>query len=241
MTSFLPNLHSKLRHAQGDGLYPLRDIPIGQHKTYPRMKQLVLPTPLELLNPLSKVLNKRRSFDSCEDGALTVQEWSTLLGAALGKHGNSEKRNYPSGGGLYPIETYLVVHKFADTEESGVFHYNPTAHTLEHLWELPADFDIEKLILNGKDFPSASIIIFTSVWKRSSIKYGDFTYQLALLEAGHMSENVLLTATAINVGARPLAGFDDGLMAGLLDINEKLEQGVLAIAVGQEKVTIIDE
>jgi SagB-type dehydrogenase family enzyme len=244
MTSFLSKLHKELRSRRlnqlATGEDVLHTVPEERHKTYPRMNRLSLPSPVSLENSLSEVLNKRRSFTSSSTGALTIQEWGTLLGTSLRKHQDSTKRNYPSGGALYPIETYLVIPKFADAGESGVFHYHPTAHALEHLWGLPLDFSVEKLIPNAGGLSAASVLLFTSVWGRSSKKYGDFSYLLALLETGHMSENVLLTATALDLGSRPFAGFDDALAARLLDIDEAFEQSVLAIAIGQETVSSPD-
>jgi len=223
MTSFLHNLHIELRHGRssrrGASVDDQQDASEGLHKEYPRMHRVVLPPPSHLTKSLSEVLDRRHSFISCTEGPLTIQEWSTLLGTALRKHPNSTKRHYPSGGSLYPIETYLIAPKITDAKESGVFHYHPTAHALEHLTELPTSFDMEKLMPNHGGLSTASVILFTSVWDRSAVKYGDFAYVLALLEAGHMSENVLLTATAMDLGARPLGGFNDVLAVHLLDID----------------------
>jgi len=64
------------------------------------------------------------------------------------------------------------------------------------------------------------------VWKRSSPKYGDLAYQHALLEAGHMSENILLVGCALDLEVRPHAGFDDFTTCTTLDLDEEEEQAV---------------
>jgi SagB-type dehydrogenase family enzyme len=78
------------------------------------------------------------------------------------------------------------------------------------------------------------MIVFTSVWNRSSAKYGDLAYQHALLEAGHMSENILLVAGALHIGTRPYAGFDDAILEQLLDLGDG-EQIVHTITVCKSK------
>ena len=75
----------------------------------------------------------------------------------------------------------------------------------------------------------STLIVLTGVWGRSSAKYGDFAYLLALLEAGHMSQNILLVATALNLQTRPMMGFDDDIIPQLLDLDPEEEQPVLSI------------
>jgi SagB-type dehydrogenase family enzyme len=112
---------------------------------------------------------------------------------------------------------------------SGVFHYHPKAHALEFLWETPPSFTTEQ-VLHGTDTPRAPmLIVFTSVWDRSSIKYGDLAYAHGLIEAGHMAENILLMGTALSLGMRPIAGFDDVMLQTLIDLPEGIEQPVYAI------------
>ncbi len=73
-------------------------------------------------------------------------------------------------------------------------------------------------------------MVFTSVWGRSTPKYGEHAYSLALLEAGHMSQNALLVAHALGISARPLGGYFDDELTALLDIEPDREQPVHVIA-----------
>ena len=45
------------------------------------------------------------------------------------------------------------------------------------------------------------------MWGRTGKKYGDFSYYLGMLEAGHVAQNILLTASALRIGARPIGRF----------------------------------
>lgn len=195
------------------------------------MEQIALPEPRDLATTLEHALNTRASVISNHPGApLSLGEYGTLFGLSLRAHADTHKRRYPSGGALYPIEGYMICDAI-DGTEPGIFHYNPTRHVLERLWELPESVPIKNLVPQPEDHAFSSLLVFTSVWQRSSAKYGDLTYSHALLEAGHMSENVLLVATALGIRARPMAGFRDDYISKLLDLNDELEQPVHTITL----------
>ena len=197
------------------------------------MERIILPSPASLSRSLEDALNERVS--TMREGGtepLSLTDYGTLLGHALKQRPESLHRNYPSGGALYPIETYLIATSF-EGASAGVYHYHPSAHALERLWDLPRTFDMTKLVPQPDFLLPSAVLIFTSVWKRSSAKYGDFTYSLSLLEAGHMSENILLVAGALGLESRPMAGFSDQLAAELLDIETELEQSVHSITLSK--------
>lgn len=177
---------------------------------------------------LHEALHARVScFECASDRALSASELGTLLGNALGMR-DKTRRNYPSGGALYPIETYLIG-TVLEKYPSGVFHYNPTVHALEFLWETPPSFIMSDVIRATNVSLTPILIVFTGVWNRSSIKYGDLAYSHGLIEAGHMAENILLAATAMSMGTRPIAGCDDRTLTTLLDLDERVEQPVYSI------------
>ncbi len=230
MSSFIPDLHKDLRSALSGRRGATRhanDVPCGAHKEYPRMERIPLSN-TAIATSLSDAFRARQSFADPKDApALSLDELGALLGG-LRRHENSLRRMYPSGGALYPIETYIVNTEMEDGK-SGVFHYHPTAHALERLWDAPPGLAMSSLVLKPGAPQASSIAFFTALWERSSAKYGDFAYMLSLLEAGHMSENVLLAAAALGIHARPVMGFRDEIVLSLLDIDERLEQPVLSI------------
>lgn len=106
---------------------------------------------------------------------------------------------------------------------------------LEKLWDLEQGLDAQSLAPQPEYISFSSVIIFTAVWSRSSAKYGDFAYNLTLLEAGHMCQNVLLAATAIKLRSRPMAAFNTKLGEQILDLDIAQEQAVYAIILGSKK------
>jgi len=231
--TFITSIHDYIRSslALRRGSLVRHDfVPTGLHKEYPRMVRISLPEPAPLTMPLHEVLHKRISSPvSITDRALSLQELGNLLGHSLGMS-DEKRRHYPSGGALYPIETYLVGN-IIEGYPSGVFHYHPKSHALEFLWETPASFAMSNILRSPEIALAPQLIVFTSVWNRSAAKYGDHAYSHGMLEAGHMAQNILLVATALSMHTRPIAGYNDTVISELLDIDPRLEQPVYSIVL----------
>lgn len=200
-------------------------------KEYPRMPRVELPACRDIDTSLSSALTNRESYRTCVPGTLiSLDDVSTILGNSL-RETVANRRPYPSGGAKYPIETYLIA-RGINSLPRGIFHYAPKTHALEHLWDIP----VETHIFSGsaKDEwaeHAPAIVVFTALWERSYVKYGDFSYLLTCLEAGHMAQNILLTAGALNIGVCPMAGFNDSSVGMLLDIDASREQAVHSVVL----------
>ena len=231
--TFISHIHSDLRRS----IITRRNAgadedasPSIEIKSYPRMKHIALPEPEPSSATLADTLLQRVSSPGIEPVAHSLQTWGTLLGMSLRIRSNSFKRPYPSGGGLYPIETYLISESIANVRSS-VFHYDPAAHALDILWSMPPNIFIRDLFRNEPETAPSTLVVFTSVWDRSAGKYGDFSYILSLLEAGHMSQNMQLVATSLRLAMCPLGAFNDETVTRLLDIDTQHEQAVHVLAL----------
>lgn len=231
ISSLITHIHSHIRNTlttRGGSSERPDKVPMGLHKEYQRMIPVPLPKAEELAMSLRKALELRASSSvSVTDRPFSLNEMGTLLGNSLGMR-DGIHRHYPSGGALYPIETYIIG-KAIEGYPSGVFHYHPKDHALEFLWETPKSFKMSDIIRSPKTALAPLIVVFTSVWNRSSSKYGDLAYSHSLIEAGHMAQNILLVATALSIGTRPIAGYDDKVVTELLDLDEQIEQPVYSI------------
>ncbi len=241
MSRFISQLHSLIRSARttkrGASMQPDM-VKTGQHKSYERMMQIPLPTPAALDFSLTRAIKERRSFngDARSTEPFSSNEIGTLLGVSLGVHTDGHRRHYPSGGALFPIETYLIGNVLSG-QTPGVYHYNPTAHALEHLWDVSESFSTLDITTTTGVPQGSLLVMFTGFWERSSAKYGDLAYLHATIEAGHMAQNILLVATALSLSARPVAGFKDDEVATLLDIDKNTEQPLYAIVLAHTSDT----
>lgn len=220
----------------------IKDIPqswIKIHfKTYPRLDRVKLSDIKISTNKLIEILRKRRSTRQFSGIPISKKEFYHLLFLSSGithldKNLDYSKRSYPSGGTRYPLEVYPVILN-CEGIKKGLYHYNVKENSLELLlnedlsgW-LVKNTGGEKWIMN-----TAVVFVITAVLDRVRVKYGDRGYRLALIEAGHLSQNILLLATELGLGGCPLAGFIDSEVNKLLDINLQKEVALYMIAIGK--------
>lgn len=199
----------------------------GVSKEYVRFPHISLPTPS---SPLS-LLEAARRRSSCRDttnNPPTIEQLGELFGIAMKQHEGGIHRPYPSGGALYPIEAYIIG-KIGD-QGNHVYHYQSGSHSLEKLWPVK-DEDMSEVIKGSANQICPAVIVLTSRWFRSEQKYRDFSYNLSLLEAGHVAQNILLSSVAANLCTCPIGGFDEKIISRLLDLFPNEEDPVYVITI----------
>jgi SagB-type dehydrogenase family enzyme len=202
------------------------------------------------LIPLSRPALPARRFDevvagrfSCRrfsDGPVPLEQLSTLLWSAYGVTGRSHfgplellERPVPSGGGLYPLELYAIVRN-VPALDPGVYHYVPLYHGLERLRDVTLPKRLVTYLFMGQHYAAdaAVVAVLTAVVSRSLWKYADRGYRYILLEAGHVAQNLNLTAAALELGSCNLGGFFDDELAGLLRVDVEGELPLYGVALG---------
>jgi SagB-type dehydrogenase family enzyme len=185
---------------------------------------------------LDDVLRRRRSARRFAEAPLAEAQLSALLHAGYGVTGRLDDgvaarplRTAPSGGGLYPLDLYLALQR-ADEVEPGLYRYDPLDHALEALGP-PADLG------RASPYPelvgdAGAVVLVTAAFWRSRFKYGLRGYRFTLLEAGHVAQNLLLAATALDLGAVVLGGFYDGRVDDILGLDGVDESTLIAVCIG---------
>lgn len=237
----------KLFHAK-TGLYPSKEtrnkeMDVPRTKSYPRFPRTLLPVPWDVSARLSDTLLKRASPDTFE-GMFppSIHELSTLLALSARERTDTipdgpQRRPYPSGGGLFPIETYVAYTRDAESD-GGLFHYDSQAHALERLF--PRERGREQFTRLRESFVderaslAPAFILLSALWGRTMHTYGDFGYRLVLLEAGHLAQNILLSGAALGLHARPIAGLDENALGETLGLSGDSETPLYAIALGKK-------
>jgi SagB-type dehydrogenase family enzyme len=168
-------------------------------------KLVRLPPPRECSQiSLEEVLSKRRSIRAFDSAALALEEIGQLLWAAQGvTQKNDGRRTAPSAGALYPLEMYVSL-------ESGVYHYLPRSHEIVRIRETDVHKEIWRAALRQESVREApAVFVIAGVFERTTWKYGERGRQYVYLEAGHAAQNLLLQATALDLGAVPVGAFLD--------------------------------
>jgi SagB-type dehydrogenase family enzyme len=206
-----------------------------RYKTYPNAPHIALPEPRGYRGlSLEEAIETRRSIRDYGAEPLSLEELSRLLHAAQGI--TAPRRGFrtaPSAGALYPIETYTVVNDVAGLE-AGLYHYAVLDHRLERLQagNLRGAMTIAGI---GQEMLGRAQVCFvlSAIFQRLRWKYRERTYRYALLEAGHIGQNLYLSATSMGLGACAVGAFLDDQLNDLLGLDGEEEAALYVISVGQ--------
>jgi SagB-type dehydrogenase family enzyme len=182
--------------------------------------------------PLGEALRVRAS--GLAAGAVPAGRLATILDAAYGcRPGDAGlRRPVPSAGALYPLELYAVVRAVADVA-AGVYHFDPYDHRLERLGAGdPSSRLADALFEPALAELTGCALVVTAVFPRTRFKYGQRGYRFALLEAGHLGQNVLLVAAAVGLSALPYGGFYDRRTDALVGADGLDECTVAVLLIG---------
>lgn len=193
----------------------------------PTLQIIVLPTPrLKGTLTLEEALSERRSVREFTEEQLSVEEIGQLLWAAQGITHPAGYRTAPSAGALYPLEVYVIT-------QEGVYHYDAQGHRLNI--HLPGDVrpTLHSASLRQAPVLSApAVFVVTAVYERTEKKYGEErSARYVQLEAGHAAQNLLLQATALDLGAVPIGAFEDDKVKTALSLPND-QQPLYLIPVG---------
>jgi len=212
------------------------------YKSYPRFEQVRLPVEIKISKlPFEKILLSRRSIRDFTGAYISLEELSYILyfsaGISVkGEDWNEALRMYPSAGARYPLELYVTTLKVRNIDP-GVYHYNVKRHSLERLFVDEREKIINKMvrICCDQEFIKRSSVVFiiTAVFRRTTLKYGERGYRYVFIEAGHLAQNIYLTATAIQLGCCGIGGFLDDEVVALLDLERLEERPIYLLAVGK--------
>ncbi|MFL3867495.1 thiopeptide-type bacteriocin biosynthesis protein [Streptomyces griseobrunneus] len=196
---------------------------------------------------LRTVMNSRVSRRGSLTGPLDAATLGTLLwGAHASGHESvlrfadggerlMRHRPYPSAGALYTAGLRLIA---LDVEGlvPGTYQCVPDRRSLRYVGPAPALDDIRSLssyLSRSEDDPDGivpdALPVVLGLYAdlgRLRERYGLRALRLGLLEAGHLAQSLLLTATALRLGTTPLGGFRDDLaheVFGLDDLDQPLQ------------------
>ncbi len=195
-----------------------------------------LPAPKERAGPsLWTAMGTRRSRRNFAPQPMKREELSQIMWAASGITAEAQGlplRTAPSAGGLYPIETYVVVNRVHGME-SGVYHYFPPDHTLELLRTGDYSRAVAHAALDQKMAINASIVlIWTAVVERARWKYRQRAYRYIYLDAGHIGQNVALAAEGMGMGCCAIGALYDDEVNDLVAADGEEETAVYMTCVG---------
>jgi putative peptide maturation dehydrogenase len=204
---------------------------------------------------LDDLLERRatcRNFDLVQP--VSAAQLSTSLKRVFGVQGMEElapgavalKKNHPSGGGLHPVEAYMVLQR-VEGLVPGLYHYNVEAHALDLLRELSFDETrtFAMTAVAGQEYFAEApvMVVMVARFARSMWKYRNHPkiYRAILLEMGHISQNLYLTATEMNLGAFITAAINEVEIEQAFGLDPMIEGPLCVCGFGaraKERTTI---
>lgn len=205
----------------------------GQVKDLPRDFES-----LQMNRNLTELLTTRCSHRVYSEETMSLLQLSFLLWATQGVKEIRGKRyatlrTVPSGGARHGFETYLLV-KNVDGLAPGAYHYLPMTHSLEFLGEVPDYSETVSETLVGQKWAAKANVIFywSFVPYRCEWRYGIYAHRVALIDAGHLGENLYLACESAGLGTCAIGAFDDKSCNQLFSLDGEEEFVVYTAPVG---------
>jgi SagB-type dehydrogenase family enzyme len=214
----------------------------GNYRAYPEAPRIAVSTSVpDRLRTFHGLTHSRRSSRDYGGPPVGRGTFDALLHTACGVTGamtwagrDVQLRAYPSSGALYAVEIYPVVLRVEGLLPA-VYHYRASENVLEIVRPgidpsliVGAALPVERDMVAG----AAALLCLTGCFPRHEQKYGQGGYRMLVAEAGHISQSLILAATALGLNARPFGGVFDDLVNHDLGLNAAEEQFLLAVLVG---------
>ncbi|WP_367344781.1 putative peptide maturation dehydrogenase [Stenotrophomonas bentonitica] len=153
------------------------------------------------------------------------------------------KKNVPSGGGLHPTETYLLVQR-VEGLAPGLYHYHPVQHalvTLPRHCDRPLQ-DVAEAMLSGQDWFSnaAAHLVLVPRFARTNWKYRNHAkaYRALLLDVGHLSQALYMAATEAGLAAFVTAAINEIDTEAVFALDGVTQSPVAIVGVGWRSDTL---
>ena len=185
---------------------------------------------------VEQAISQRRTVRAFMSTSLELQQLSQLLWAAQGITGKGGfMRAAPSAGALYPMDVYVAVGKGSVAQtEAGVYHYQPKGHAMSLVVRGDLREALSRASLSQMWMANAPIsFVITAEYERATGKYGKRGVRYALIEAGHIGQNLFLQAEALGLKAGIVGAFHDNEVIRLMSIPSSHEP-LLIMPVGYQ-------
>jgi SagB-type dehydrogenase family enzyme len=172
------------------------------------------------------------------EAPLTLAELGRLLeltNGVTGRVGGTLLRAAPSAGALYAGEVYVLAERVTDLAP-GVYFYDVPEHALLRIRPGRSGEELARSVEQPRALASAAaVVLLTNVFARYRSRYGMRGYRYALVDSGHIGENLRLAAAAAGLAECCVLRFQDDRIATLLGVDGRDEAVCALHAVGRPR------
>jgi SagB-type dehydrogenase family enzyme len=191
---------------------------------------ILLPSPKKTgATSVEAALATRRSVRAYTNQSLTMAEIGQLLWAAQGVTSPDGKRTAPSAMHRYPLEIGVVAQR-VDGVPDAAYRYVPAKHSIEAVASAKPGVHLLAGATSQAQVDSApAIFVIAAVYERMGSGAKNRTW--TDYEAGLASENLLLQAVALDLGAVVTGGIDAAAVKAAMKFTGS-EEVIVIIPVG---------
>jgi SagB-type dehydrogenase family enzyme len=131
------------------------------------------------------------------------------------------------------MDVYAVVGRSSVAQiEAGVYHYEPNGHALSYTTKKDVRDRVAKASLSQMWMARAPLnIVITAEYGRINVKYKERGIRYAMIEAGHIAQNLFLQAEAMGLKAAIVGAFHDNELIEILKI-PRTHEPLLIMPIG---------
>lgn len=167
-----------------------------------------------------EAISQRRSIRNFSEESITLPELAGILYSAQGITSERGFRSAPSAGATYPL-SIMIVAENVDSLEPGIYRFDPEENTLI---VVKTGYFLDNLALAALSQPcinSAPVAIaIVANYRNTTSVYGNRGVMYVHMEAGHVSQNIYLQCTALELGTVAIGAFTNGAVAEVLGMDE---------------------
>lgn len=214
-------------------------------KPYPQEAKLLSLPKIDALNlgemPLVQAMRMRRSRRVYSSEALSLEELAFLLWSTQGVHqlvrsGLFSLRSAPSGSGIHPYETYLIIQRVQGLNP-GLYRYLALEHKLLPLHENTDELRLTLVqACDQQTFVGNAAVVF--LWsarpERAFWRYGENAIKDILIGIGHVCQNLYLACEALGLGTTSILTYQQEALDRLVGLDGKEELIIYLAPVGRK-------
>lgn len=193
---------------------------------------------LAMKNQLVDLIRDRHSSRVYTQETISLEQLSFLLWATQGVKTLRGKayatlRTVPCGGARHEFETYLLIRE-VDGLKPGAYHYLPMEHALEYLHPVENLESVISDTLCGQSWAAKANVVFywAIVPYRAEWRYGIYAHRTAMIDVGHVGQNLYLGCTGLGLGTCGIAAFSHELCNQVFGLDGEEEFVVYTAPVG---------
>jgi SagB-type dehydrogenase family enzyme len=189
-----------------------------------------------------EAINRRASVRSFSENPITLSELSYILWSTQGVKNILDDtrtlRTVPSAGARHCFETYILVNR-VESLKPGLYRYLAIEHKLQevNLSENIPEKVIRACLNQRFILGSAATFIWTVDVYRMMWRYGERGYRYMHFDAGHVCQNLYLSAETIGCGVCAIAAFQDEDLNDVLSLDGVERFAIYVGVLGKKKTS----